>query len=90
VSLDFRSDQEDNGCMKYRGCVRDGQVVLKDGTVLPEGAEVTVSCPPEAESEQDRPKRRVALPLVPSQRPGSLRLTADRIAALLEQDDAPA
>jgi hypothetical protein len=34
-----------------------------------------------------RPPRRANLPLVPSSRPGSLQLTADRIASALEVED---
>ncbi len=35
------------------------------------------------------PRRRVQLPLVKSTRPGSVTLTGDTIAHLLEEDDAP-
>jgi antitoxin (DNA-binding transcriptional repressor) of toxin-antitoxin stability system len=35
------------------------------------------------------PKRRVTLPFVPSARPGSVRLTAERVAELLEDEDVP-
>ena len=53
-------------------------------------ARVTVSCPQAPGVEPVRRKRRVVLPLVPSKHPGTLRLTAERVAELLEEDDLSA
>ena len=75
--------------MVVRGRVHQGVVVPEGGCALPEGASVIVSCP-DAPSQPDRSTRRVHLPLVPSDHPGSLPLTADRIAEFLEGDDVPA
>jgi len=77
--------------MNIRGQIKNGVVVLEPGAVLPEGAVVTVLCEetPSAEG-YGRKRRRVALPLVPSDRPGSVSLTADRVAEQLDEADVSA
>ncbi|HEY1601079.1 MAG TPA: hypothetical protein VGG64_15860 [Pirellulales bacterium] len=62
-------------------------MVLEDGSALPEGTQVTVVCPTAPSGAPAPQKRRVQLPLVPSNRPGTLQLTGERIAELLDQDD---
>jgi hypothetical protein len=75
--------------MEIPGCVQNGVVVLTNGTSLPEGAAVTVVFqPPERPARGDR--NRASFPLVHSSRPGSVDLTSDRIAELLDDEDAPA
>jgi hypothetical protein len=76
--------------MEIQGRVHHGVVVLEGEPELPEGMVVTVSFPDPPPTEPPAPRRRVSLPLVPSDRPGSLQLTADRIAELLEDDDVSA
>ena len=87
--------------MVIRGRVQNGVVVLDDpgASGLPEGAVVSVCYPAapqtEREPEGNRNKakegrRRVQLPLVPSKRPGTRRLTAERVAELLDEDDLSA
>ncbi len=74
--------------MVIRGRVQNGVVVLEGGPPLPEGTEVTVSC--DAALGPDKPKvekRRVELPLVRTGKPGSLDLTAERVAEILEEED---
>jgi hypothetical protein len=66
--------------------MNDGQV-LEDGQSLPEGTIVTVSYPASPPAAQPDSGYRVQLPLVPSDRSGSIHLTADRIAELLEDDE---
>lgn len=81
--------------MVVRGRVQNGVVVLPDDVALPEGTEVFVVCPVASGSRGgerrqptiDGPPKRVHLPLVPSKRPGMCRLTADRVAELLDEDD---
>jgi len=73
--------------MVIRGRVRNGVVVLQGGPALPDGLEVTVSCPDLPGTRPRRRKRRVELPLVRSDHPGTLHLTAERIAEILEEDD---
>lgn len=76
--------------MHIPGRVKNGVVVLEGGWALPEGTEVTVSCALAPPAKTARRKRRVQLPLVSSKRPGSVRLTAERIAEILEEDDLSA
>ena len=72
--------------MVLQGRIENGGVVLTESVVLPDGALVTVILPANAET-RDRVERRVILPLVRSQSPGSRRLTGDDVAELLSQDD---
>jgi hypothetical protein len=76
--------------MEVQGRVYNGVVVLEGGLSLPEGTLVTVSYPAALPTEPPKMRRPVQLPLVRSDRPGSHRLTAERIAELLEEEDVPA
>jgi len=69
--------------------VRNGVVVLEGGTTLPEGATVSVVPRRAAALRVARRQRRVVLPLVPSDKPGSVDLTGERIAEILDEQDAP-
>ena len=65
------------------GRVQNGVVILEGGPVLPEGTAVTVcyaSRPPVG-------KKRIQVPLVRTGQPGSVHLTGDQIAAILDQED---
>jgi hypothetical protein len=73
--------------MDIRGRVQNGVVVVEGGLMLPEGTEVTILCPAASQPESSA-QRRVSLPLVPSMQPGRRMLTAERVAELLEEDDA--
>ncbi len=73
--------------MVIHGHVHNGVVVLEDGAALPEGAEVTVSCSGVQVWRKPGKKKRVQLPLVPSKHPGTLNLTNERIAEILEEED---
>lgn len=70
--------------MNIRGRIKNGVVVLESGPVPPEGTAVTVSCEPPPPEGNGRKRRRVSLPLVPSHHPGTVALTADRVAELLD------
>ena len=73
--------------MIISGRVQNGVVVLEPGTTLPEGSQVNVvyvTAPRAPRSELTK----VQFPLVPSDRPGSVKLTGAQIAELLEDDDA--
>jgi hypothetical protein len=74
--------------MKIPGRIQNGVVVLESGRALPEGAKVTVSCDDSRVSQKRRKKKRLKFPLVHSKHPGSLHLTSQRIAEILEQEDA--
>ena len=70
------------------GRVHNGVVVLEGGPALPEGAAVSVSYPAAGGSTAVGEKRRIQVPLVRSERPGSVQLTGERIAAILDEEDA--
>jgi hypothetical protein len=76
--------------MTIPGRVQNGVVVLQGGPALPEGAAVSVSYPAPADSAPVRAKKRIQVPLVKTGRPGSVHLTGERIAEILDQDDATA
>jgi hypothetical protein len=74
--------------MTIPGRVRGGIVVLDGESTLPDGTPVSVvsrSSPVIRVAKQQSP---VTLPLVPSDRPGSVDLTAERIAEILGEQDA--
>lgn len=73
--------------MLIQGRIQNGVVVLEDGHSLPEGAIVIVSYDDPPQTKPLDSSRRVQLSLVPSDRPGTLDLTNDRIAELLNDDD---
>jgi len=70
------------------GRVHNGVVVLECGPVLPEGAAVTVSCDVATTSKMPVKRKRVQFPLVHSKNPGSLYLTNERIAEIMDEEDA--
>ena len=73
--------------MDIDGLVQNGVVILPGGQSLPEGTRVTVSVPPS--KPVGKSKRRISLPLVPSAHPGTLQMTTERVAELLEEADVP-
>jgi hypothetical protein len=81
----------ENDGMEIPGHVHNGVVVLEGGVSLPEGTAVVVSCAalPKKQAAAGS-RRRVQLPLVRSDRPGSRTMTADRVAELLEEEDVSA
>lgn len=70
--------------MTLTGHIQNGVVVLDGNPSVPEGAAVQVSF-----TEATTPIRghRVQVPLVRTGRPGTLILTNDRIAEILEEED---
>jgi hypothetical protein len=73
--------------MTIQGRVHNGVVVLEGAPPLPEGAEVIVSYPGPKKRPSRAKKRRIKVPLVRTGKPGSLKLTNDRIAQILQQED---
>lgn len=72
--------------MELNGIVQNGVIVLTCGATLPEGTPVTVTCelqPTKRETETHR----VVFPLVESDHPGSIPLTNERIAEILDEED---
>jgi len=77
-----------NDGMIIPGRVHNGVVVLEGGPALPEGAAVSIWYPVPIMSAALQEKRRIEIPLVRSEHPGSVRLTGERIAEILNQKDA--
>jgi hypothetical protein len=75
--------------MTLPGRVHDGVVVLDGESTLPDGTAVSVVSRTSPVIRVAKHQRSVVLPLVPSDRPGSVELTADRIAEILDEQDAP-
>jgi hypothetical protein len=75
--------------MEISGCVQNGVVVLTNGVSLPEGAAVTVVYSGPIKKPPRALHTRVSFPLVRSAAPRSVDLTSDRIAELLDDEDAP-
>lgn len=73
--------------MVITGRVENGVVVLPSGTTLPEGAEVAVSYPLPGVLKPPTGKKRIEVPLVRTNEPGTVNLTNDRIAEILEEED---
>jgi hypothetical protein len=85
--LDRLAGTVDNNAMEIRGHVKNGVVVLDDGASLPEGTPVTVSCVTVRIWRKPGKKTRIRLPLVRSNHPGSVNLTNERIAEILDEED---
>jgi hypothetical protein len=75
--------------MTVQGRVQNGVVVFDAGQMLPDGTLVVVS-PLQPRAQSPHGKQRVEVPLVHSANPGTLNLTGDQIAEILEQEDVSA
>jgi hypothetical protein len=75
--------------MVIPGRVHNGVVVLEGDTALPEGAAVTITYPALPTVKPSDEKRRIQVPLVRTDQPGSVPLTTARIAEVLDEEDAP-
>lgn len=76
--------------MQIPGRVQNGVVVFDGPVPLPEGAPVTVTLRTTPVIHVSPVRKRVQLPLVKSDQPGTLDLTNDRIAEILEAEDVEA
>jgi len=76
--------------MDIPGRIQNGVVVLQTRNGLPEGAAVTVSLRSSPVIRVSPIRKRVDLPFVQSDQPGTLELTNDRIAEILEAEDVAA
>jgi len=86
--LDFSATKPENGDMVIAGHVHNGVVVLDGNVALPEGAAVTVSLSPHKATTSTNGNQRVEVPLVRTGQPGSVDLTGQRIAEILDEEDA--
>ena len=73
--------------MVVLGRVQNGVVVLDGDSALPEGAVVQVSYG-EPPAKKIAGCTRVQVPLVKTGRPGSVQLSGERIAEILDEEDA--
>jgi len=71
------------------GRVRNGVVVLDGDSSLPEGAVVTISYGEPPAKQATVGSTRIQVPLVRTGQPGSVHLTGERIAEILDNDDTP-
>jgi hypothetical protein len=74
--------------MEIPGRVHNGVVVLEGGATLPEGTAVSVVPRTPCVIRVAKHQRPVVLPLVPSDKPGSIDLTGEQIAEILDEQDA--
>jgi hypothetical protein len=65
-------------------------VVLQEGAALPEGTPVTVLCHKVRIRHKAGKNKQVKLPLVRSKHPGTLNLTNERMAEILQEEDVRA
>lgn len=70
------------------GRVHNGVVVLEGESALPEGAAVTITYPALRKTGPAAQKKRIEVPLVRTDQPGSVQLTGARIAEILDAEDA--
>jgi hypothetical protein len=73
--------------MEIPGRVHNGVVVLEGAPALPEGARVTVFYHGPKTTGPESQKRRIEVPLVRTGEPGTVKLTAQRIAEILDEED---
>jgi hypothetical protein len=76
--------------MVISGHVKNGVIVLQGDSSLPEGAMVTVTYPAATNAPSPEKTRRIQVPLVRTGEPGSVALTGERIAEIMDDDDVPA
>jgi hypothetical protein len=74
--------------MEIFGHVHNGVIMLDGNPNLPEGAVVTVLYPAVSSAPPAIERKRVSFPLVRSTQPSSVHLTNDRIAEILDAEDA--
>jgi hypothetical protein len=77
-----------NDIMVIPGRVQNGVVILEGGSALPEGAAVSVTYPAPAASPSCTEKHRIRVPLVRTGEPGTVDLTGERIAEIMDEEDA--
>jgi hypothetical protein len=86
--LEFAARTADTSGMEILGHVCNGVIVLDGNPNLPEGATVTVLYPGVPSAPPAVERKRVSFPLVRSTQPGSVHLTNERIAEILDEEDA--
>jgi len=87
IAIDPSGGILENPRMEIFGKFQNGVVVFEGGCPFPEGAVVNVRLPAAPATTQVQPAQPVQLPLVPSEKPGTVDLTNDKIAERLGWDD---
>jgi hypothetical protein len=90
LPLDSIPPTPENGVMVIPGRVENGVVIPESASVLPEGAAVTITYPALTTNRESTPRQRIQVPLVRTGQPGSVRLTGETIAEILDHEDASA
>ena len=88
LNLDCGLRSHDNSSMEIQGVVQNGVLVLDDSMSLPEGAAVVVTYRATPVIRVAKNPIPVVLPIFDSDEPGTIDLTNDRIAEILDQEDA--
>lgn len=88
--VDWDRSAVDNSFMEISGRVQNGVVVFDGSSSLPEGAVVTVKVRQQPVIRVAKDQKGVEFPLIPSAAPGSVKLTNEMIAEILDAEDAPA
>lgn len=76
--------------MEIQGVIQNGVVVLDRSVSLPEGASVVVTYREAPMIRVAENQKRVEFPLFPSSEPGTLDLTNERIAEILDEEEIEA
>ena len=76
--------------MEISGIVQNGVVVLDGSVSLPDGANVIVTYRTTPVIRVAKNQKRVQFPLFPSSEPGTLDLTSERIADILDDEEIEA
>ncbi|MCL4207873.1 MAG: hypothetical protein KJ000_35760 [Pirellulaceae bacterium] len=76
--------------MEISGIVQNGVVVLDGSVLLPEGVNVVVTYRTSPVIRVAKNQKRVEFPLFPSSEPGTLDLTSERIAEILDDEETEA
>ena len=76
--------------MEIQGTVQNGVIVLDGSTTLPEGTVVTVVPRSGLVIQVAKNPRSVEFPLFPSDAPGTIELTNERLGEILDEEDAEA
>jgi hypothetical protein len=74
--------------MVVLGRVQNGVIVLDGDSALPEGAVVTISYGEPPAKQSSVGNSRIQVSLVHTGRPGTVQLTGERIAKILDNEDA--
>ena len=76
--------------MEISGIVQNGVVVLDGSVLLPEGVNVVVTYRTSPVIRVAKNQKRVEFPLFPSSEPGTVDLTSERIAEILDDEETEA